>query len=89
MIYFKHCRECKPPKRYPGCSGVCEDYKKDRERYDADMAKNHDKTAASANSEISFFKSSTVIIIQYLNIVQHSQLIYWQFHNFLMYNIDF
>ena len=47
MIYFKHCRECKPPKRYPGCSGVCEDYKRDRERYDADMAKNPDRTAAS------------------------------------------
>ena len=28
MIYFKHCRDCKPPKRYPGCSGICEDYKK-------------------------------------------------------------
>ena len=28
MNYFKHCRDCKPPKRYPGCSGVCEDYKK-------------------------------------------------------------
>lgn len=47
MNYFKHCRDCKPPKRHPGCSGVCEDYKKDRERYDADMAKNPDKTAIS------------------------------------------
>ena len=47
MNYFKHCRDCKPPKRYPGCSGVCEDYKRDRERYDADMVKNPDKTAIS------------------------------------------
>ena len=47
MIYFKHCRDCKPPKRYPGCSGICEDYKKDRERYESDMAKNPDRTAAS------------------------------------------
>ena len=28
MNYFKHCRDCKPPKRHPGCSGACEDYKK-------------------------------------------------------------
>ena len=47
MNYFKHCRDCTPPKRHPGCSGVCEDYKKDRERYDADMAKNPDKTPTS------------------------------------------
>ena len=47
MNYFKHCRDCKPPKRYPGCSGACEDYKKDRERYDSDMAKNPDKTPTS------------------------------------------
>lgn len=27
---IKCCKDCKPPKRYPGCSDHCEDYKKEK-----------------------------------------------------------
>ena len=39
MSYFDCCRFCEPPKRYPGCSGACGEYKDERKRYDTDMAK--------------------------------------------------
>lgn len=43
MNYFKCCHHCVAPKRYPGCSGKCPEYKKARAKYDADMAvKNKD-----------------------------------------------
>ena len=35
MIFFKACKDCKPPKRKPGCHGDCSDYKKERAEYDA------------------------------------------------------
>ena len=60
MNYFKHCRDCKPPKRHSGCSGVCEDYKRDRERYDADMAKNPDKTAISGYYAKKFYDNKDI-----------------------------
>lgn len=40
MNYFECCHICVPPKRYPGCSGTCPDYKKARAKYDADRARN-------------------------------------------------
>ena len=39
MNYFECCIPCKPPKRYPGCSGSCPEYKKARAKFDADKAK--------------------------------------------------
>lgn len=43
MNYFECCHKCVPPKRYPGCSGACPEYKKARAKFDADKARN-DKT---------------------------------------------
>lgn len=37
--YFECCRICVPPKRYPGCSGKCPDYKEARAKFDADNHK--------------------------------------------------
>ena len=34
MKFFECCIKCKPPKRYPGCSANCPDYKKDRAKFD-------------------------------------------------------
>ena len=34
MKFFECCHKCKPPRRYPGCSARCPDYKKDRKLYD-------------------------------------------------------
>lgn len=39
MNYFECCQRCVAPKRYPGCSGSCPEYKKARAKYDADKAK--------------------------------------------------
>lgn len=30
------CKDCKPPKRYPGCGDHCEEYKKQKAKYSAD-----------------------------------------------------
>ena len=32
---IKCCRECVPPKRYPGCGAKCEEYKEERAALDA------------------------------------------------------
>lgn len=37
--YFECCMLCVAPKRYPGCSGSCPEYKKARAKYDEDKAK--------------------------------------------------
>lgn len=37
--YFECCIPCVAPKRYPGCSGSCPEYKKARAKYDEDKAK--------------------------------------------------
>lgn len=43
MNYFECCQTCVAPKRHPGCHGTCDEYKKARAKYDADMAiKNKD-----------------------------------------------
>lgn len=34
MVVFKSCRNCTPPKRYPGCHAHCEAYKVERAEYD-------------------------------------------------------
>ena len=47
--YFECCMPCKPPKRYPGCSGKCPEYKEARARYDADKAKQN------ADKEIKYY----------------------------------
>lgn len=39
MNYFECCHVCVPPKRYPGCSGVCPEYKEARAKFDADKAR--------------------------------------------------
>lgn len=44
MNYFECCHVCVPPKRYPGCSGKCPDYKEAREKFDADKEKNKGRT---------------------------------------------
>lgn len=41
MNYFECCHKCVPPKRYPGCSGTCPEYKKARSKFDADKARNN------------------------------------------------
>ena len=37
--YFECCHYCVAPKRYPGCSGSCPEYKEARARFDADKEK--------------------------------------------------
>lgn len=39
MNYFKCCLKCVPPKRYPGCSIKCEEYIKEKDRYNFDKKK--------------------------------------------------
>lgn len=39
MNYFECCHYCVPPKRYPGCSGTCPEYKAGKEKLDADKAR--------------------------------------------------
>ena len=34
MKFFKHCHNCVPPKRQPGCQSHCPDYAEDRAVYD-------------------------------------------------------
>ena len=38
MRFFECCYKCVPPKRYPGCSGKCPEYKEQRELWDAAIA---------------------------------------------------
>lgn len=33
--FFEECRNCVPPKRYPGCQDHCPGYASGRARYDA------------------------------------------------------
>ena len=40
---FEHCRDCKPPKRHPGCQDHCPDYI-------ADKAKHNELKAADAKA---------------------------------------
>lgn len=35
MGSFKSCRDCKPPKRHPGCHGECEAYLAEKAANDA------------------------------------------------------
>ena len=44
MNYFECCHYCVAPKRYPGCSGKCPDYAKAKEKFEADKAKNKERT---------------------------------------------
>ena len=37
MSVIKSCKGCVPPKRFPGCWGTCEVYKKQRAQYDAEV----------------------------------------------------
>ena len=32
------CRNCKPPKRHPGCHDHCEQYQKEKAEWDAEQA---------------------------------------------------
>lgn len=43
--YFECCHKCVAPKRYPGCSGSCPEYKEARARFDADKAKKNANSA--------------------------------------------
>lgn len=36
---IKCCKDCKPPKRYPGCGDHCPEYKKEKAKYLADKQK--------------------------------------------------
>lgn len=38
MNPFECCRKCVAPKRHPGCSGSCEEYKKAKEAYEFSKA---------------------------------------------------
>lgn len=44
MVVFKSCRNCTPPKRYPGCHAHCEAYKVERAEYDRLKAKEDKET---------------------------------------------
>lgn len=35
MIFFKSCKDCKPPKRKSGCHVRCPEYRTERAKYDA------------------------------------------------------
>lgn len=48
MNYFKCCRHCELPKRYPGCAGSCDEYKSERKHYDTDKAKDPGRSAVNA-----------------------------------------
>lgn len=37
--YFECCHVCVPPKRYPGCSGKCPEYKEARAKFDEDNSR--------------------------------------------------
>jgi hypothetical protein len=45
MNYFECCMGCVAPKRYPGCSGSCPDYKEARAIFDNDKAKHAERMA--------------------------------------------
>lgn len=38
-FYIKCCKDCKPPKRYPGCGGKCKEYKEEKAKYLAEKKK--------------------------------------------------
>ncbi len=31
---IKCCKDCKPPKRYPGCGADCEEYKNEKQKHE-------------------------------------------------------
>lgn len=45
MNYFECCHHCVAPKRYPGCSGKCPEYAEARAKFNADKARNDERTA--------------------------------------------
>ena len=45
MNYFECCHVCVPPKRYPGCSAKCPEYAEARAKFEADKARNAERTA--------------------------------------------
>ena len=47
MSFFECCHKCKPPKRYPGCSGKCPEYARDRKKFDE--CKAHEKLRIDLN----------------------------------------
>lgn len=49
------CKDCKPPKRYPGCGDHCEEYKKQKAKYLADKQREkEDKERRPALSNYDF-----------------------------------
>ena len=46
--YFECCHHCVAPKRYPGCSGSCPEYKEARARFDADKAKKNESLSVKS-----------------------------------------
>lgn len=36
---IKYCKDCKPPKRYPGCGSHCKEYKEEKAKYREDVRK--------------------------------------------------
>lgn len=42
--YFECCQHCVAPKRYPGCSGKCPEYKEARARLEADKERYRKQT---------------------------------------------
>lgn len=47
---FEHCRNCKPPKRHPGCQDHCPDGKADKAEYNAKKAAYDKKTGRTTIS---------------------------------------
>ena len=45
MIFFDCCYKCVPPKRYPGCSAKCPEYKERRAKWDANVARERKRTS--------------------------------------------
>ena len=41
---IKCCYPCKPPKRYPGCHGICPEYAEQKAQHDKETAEERKKT---------------------------------------------
>lgn len=50
------CKDCKPPKRYPGCGDHCEEYKAQKAKYTADKQREREALRDTAINDYSFNK---------------------------------
>ena len=57
MNYFECCHHCVPPKRYPGCSGKCPEYKEARTKLEVDKDRYYKRTAVDSYCGHKVFES--------------------------------